>query len=284
MEIQASERYTRFFMPVAVKVKRLMPNVQKDLTRARMDVEADTFIASAILRSLQLGLLVSVSIFTVGYTSDDSMLTLVGAVSAPLLVSFSFFTFANLPKVKARKRSRRLEKNLPYALRHMLIEVKSGISLYEAMVSVSDGYGEASEEFQTIVKDINGGKPQVEALEDSIIRNPSKQYRRAMWQMINALKSGTDISRTLESLVESMVKQQKLAVKRYGKELNPYVLMYLMIAVIVPSLGVTFLIVLSTFTGIGLDKMLFFQILGGLIVFQAFFLNFVKSKRPEVKT
>jgi pilus assembly protein TadC len=152
------------------------------------------------------------------------------------------------------------------------------------MVSVSTDYGEASNEFDRIVRDINGGKPQVKALEDSIVRNPSNQYRRAMWQMINALKSGTDISSTLETLVDSMVKQQKLEVKRYGKELNPYVLVYLMIAVIVPSLGVTFMIVLSTFTGVGLDQFAFFQILGGLILFQIFFLNFVKSKRPEVKT
>jgi hypothetical protein len=42
--------------------------------------------------------------------------------------------------------------------------------------------------------------------------------------------------------------------------------------------------VLSTFTGVGLDKFTFYQILIGLILFQVFFLNFVKSKRPEVKT
>jgi flagellar protein FlaJ len=202
----------------------------------------------------------------------------------PLLFIIGFFTVANYPKVKAKRISRELEKDLPYALRHMLIEVRSGISLYEAMVSVSHDYGEASEEFNRIVKDINGGKPQIKALEDSIVRNPSTMYRRAMWQMINALKSGTDVTSTLETLVDSMVKQQKLQVKRYGKELNPYVLMYLMIAVIVPSLGVTFMIVLSTFTGMGLSNFMFFQILGGLILFQIFFLNFVKSKRPEVKT
>jgi len=237
-----------------------------------------------MFRGIQLGALMSSSIFVFGYSTGQKTLMTGSIAGFPLLFIFAFFTFANYPKIKAKRLSRELEKDLPYALRHMLIEVRSGISLYEAMVSVSEDYGEASKEFQRIVKDINGGKPQVKALEDSIIRNPSTQYRRAMWQMINALKSGTDVSSTLETLVDSMVKQQKLKVKRYGKELNPYVLMYLMIAVIVPSLGVTFLIVLSTFTSMGLGQFLFFQILGGLIVFQIFFLNFVKSKRPEVKT
>lgn len=284
MDILVDDRYLRPLLPAAQRMKRLVPNIHRDLNRASMDVDPDRFLASAIARGLQIGFVISISMVSAGFSLNNSTLMGAGVASFPFLAIFGFFTFANYPKVKTRRLSRDLEKDLPYALRHMLIEVRSGISLYEAMVSVSEGYGEASKEFNRIVEDINGGKPQIDALEDSIVRNPSEQYRRAMWQMINALKSGTDVSNTLESLVESMVKQQKLDVERYGKELNPYILVYLMIAVIMPSLGVTFLIVLSTFTGVGLTNFTFYQILGGLILFQVFFLNFIKSKRPEVKT
>lgn len=284
MKLGVSDRYIQPLLPLAEKARKLVPNIQKDLTRARMEHDPDIFLASALFRGIQIGLVVTSALLIFGFTTQQNQIIIGSIVGAPLLSFFGFLTFANYPKIKAKRRSRKLEKDLPYALRHMLIEVRSGIALYEAMVSVSEDYGEASKEFNRIVKDINGGKPQIEALEDSIVRNPSTQYRRAMWQMINALKSGTDISNTLETLVESMIKQQKLEVKRYGKELNPYVLVYLMIAVIVPSLGVTFMIVLSTFTGVGLGKFTFYQIIGGLILFQLFFLNFVKSKRPEVKT
>lgn len=284
MDILVSEKYLQYFLPLSDRAEKLVPNIQRDLTRARMEVDRDRFIASAIARGLQVGTLISALLALTGVLFDNSQIMLGGVITFPIISIFGFFTFANYPKIHTKKISRELEKDLPYALRHMLIEVRSGISLYEAMVSVSEDYGEASEEFERIVKDINGGKPQIEALEDSIVRNPSEQYRRAMWQMINALKSGTDISDTLETLVDSMVKQQKLEVKRYGKELNPYILVYLMVAVIMPSLGVTFLIVLSTFTGVGLNRFTFYQILGGLILFQIFFLNFVSSKRPEVKT
>jgi flagellar protein FlaJ len=284
VKTEVTDRLIRLLLPLAQKSRKLVPNIQRDLTRARMEKDPDRFLARALLRGIQVGGTLSLAILAFGFVTEEPQVMLGSIVGAPLLAFFGFLTFANLPKIKAKRRSRRLERDLPYALRHMLIEVRSGIALYEAMVSVSEDYGEASKEFNRIVKDINGGKPQVEALEDSIVRNPSTQYRRAMWQMINALKSGTDISHTLDSLVESMVKQQKLDVKRYGKELNPYVLVYLMIAVIVPSLGVTFMIVLSTFTGVGLGKFTFYQIIGGLILFQLFFLNFVKSKRPEVKT
>ena len=284
MDIQVSEKYLKYFLPIAEKAKKMVPNIHRDLKRARMEVGPDIFLASAIIRGLQVGFSIGLSLSVVGYMVENSTLMLGGVAAAPLISVFGFFTFANYPKIKTKRISRNLEKDLPYALRHMLIEVRSGISLYESMVSVSEDYGEASNEFNRIVKDINGGKPQIEALEDSIVRNPSTQYRRAMWQMINALKSGTDVSNTLETLVDSMIKQQKLEVEKYGKELNPYVLVYLMIAVIMPSLGVTFMIVISTFTGMGLSNFMFYQLLGGLILFQIFFLNFVKSKRPEVKT
>lgn len=284
MFIEASDKYTQYLLPVASSSRKMVPNINRDLTRARIDVDPDKFLASALFRAIQLSLSIAIPLVALGVTTGQNMMIFGSVAGLPLLMAIGFFTFANYPKVKAKKISRKLEKDLPYALRHMLIEVRSGISLYESMVSVSEDYGEASNEFNRIVEDINGGKPQIKALEDSIVRNPSTQYRRAIWQIINALKSGTDMSSTLETLVESMVKQQKLEVKRYGKELNPYVLMYLMIAVIVPSLGVTFMIVLSTFTGMGIGKFLFFQIIAGLILFQIFFLNFVKSKRPEVKT
>jgi len=284
MAIRISEKYIQYFLPLAENARKMVPHIKRDLTRARMDIDSDIFLASAIARGLQIGTVISLALASFGFATENNTVILGGVAALPLLSIFGFFTIANYPKMQGKKISRQLEKDLPYALRHMLIEVRSGISLYEAMVSVSEDYGEASKEFNRIVKDINGGKPQIEALEDSIVRNPSKQYRRSMWQMINALKSGTDLTNTLETLVDSMVKQQKLQVKRYGKELNPYILVYLLVAVIMPSLGVTFLIVLSTFTGIGLDKFMFYQILGGLILFQIFFLNFVKSKRPEVKT
>lgn len=284
MDIRVSERVAKYFLPFAQNVSTLVPNIKKDLRRARMDIDTDYFLASAIARGLQIGASVSIALTTAGLILSNQTMVIGGLGALPILSFLGFITAANYPKIQTKKISRNLEKDLPYALRHMLIEVRSGISLYEAMVSVSEDYGEASKEFNRIVEDINGGKPQIDALEDSIIRNPSQQYRRAMWQMINALKSGTDVSNTLETLVESMVKQQKLEVERYGKELNPYILVYLMIAVIMPSLGVTFLIVLSTFTGVGLNKMTFYQMLIGLVLFQVFFLNFVKSKRPEVKT
>ncbi len=283
MDPTVSDQYAQYFMPLADKAKTLVPSLEEDLKGARMDVNPESYIAGCIARAAQVTIAVGTSIIAAGLIMGNSMLWKIGAVGTPILGFLIFLTFAYQPKVTANKKSRLLEKELPYALRHMLIEVSSGISLYEAMVSVSTDYGEASNEFNRIVNDIQGGKSQVEALEDSISRNPSIMYRRAVWQMINALKSGADITKTLDSLVDTMIEEQKLEVQNYGEDLNPFILMYLMLAVIFPSLGATLMIVISSFTGFNLSNNMFLGMLGGLAVFQVFFLNLVKSKRPEVK-
>ncbi|MFB6180245.1 MAG: type II secretion system F family protein [Candidatus Nanohalobium sp.] len=283
MDVTVSEKYLKYFLPLAERAAVLVPSIEKDLRGARMEVDPDTYIASCIARALQIGVSLSASAGIAGFIMDKSLIMKIGAGLFPLMTPLLFLTFAYQPRVKANRISRELEKYLPYALRHMLIEVSSGISLYEAMVDASYDYGEASNEFNRIVTDIQGGKSQIEALEASIARNPSIMYRRAIWQMINALKSGADLTGTLDSLVDTMVEEQKLEVKKYGEDLNPFILMYLMLAVIFPSLGVTLMIVMSSFIDLPLGPNMFYGMLAGLTLFQLFFLNLVKSKRPEVK-
>jgi flagellar protein FlaJ len=273
-----------FALSLGHRLKKFFPRLERELKNARMDDNPSHYLAKCLIRAFKLSLPSSLALIAAGFITDTSTTTKIGLAAFPLLTFMGFITFANYPKIKTRKRTRQLEKDLPYALRDMLIEIKSGITLYEAMRTVTSGYGEASKEFTLIVKDVDGGKSTVDALEESIVRNPSEQYRRAMWQLNNSIKSGTDISITLQSVVDSIINNQKLEIKKYGKELNPYILVYLLLAVVGPSLGITGLIVMSSFTGVSVNQNIYFLVLFFLVVVQIFFLNLVRSKRPEVKS
>lgn len=283
MDYQAPDVVKPYLLPLAESIHGFLPGMEDDLRGARMDNDPEEYIAFSVFKSLQAGLVLLGSGIGFGYMFDIDLFTKGSLIITPIVTGFVFISIAFRPKIKAKRISRNIEKNLPYALRHMLIEVSSGISLYQAMVSVSEDYEEASDEFEKIVSDIQGGKSQVEALEDSIARTQSQMYRRSMWQMINSIKSGANVTTTLETLVDTIVEEQKIRVKNYGEDLNPFVLMYLMLAVIFPSLGVTLMIVLSSFTGMGIDAPVFYGMIGGLIIFQIFFLNLIKSRRPEVR-
>lgn len=284
LKIFSKDELIKRLMPVAEKLSSLFPNLKKELIQAEMDEEDDIrYLAKCIFQSIQLGLFAAIGLGASGYILGSTNIYWYSIGLFFAILFFGSFTFAKRPQMRAKKRTRHLDAELPYALRHILIEVKSGISIYQAMVSVTSGYGEASDEFQKIVADIHTGKSEVQALEAAVLRNPSKKFRRALWQIINALKSGADVSDTLESLVSSIMDEQILAVEKYGKELNPYTLMYMIAAIIVPSLGVTFMMILSSFTGVKLSASFFYMIMIGLIIFQMVFINIVKSKRPVVK-
>ena len=59
---------------------------------------------------------------------------------------------------------------------------------------------------------------------------------------------------------------------------------YMMGAVILPALGITFLIVLSSFIELEtlLIKLLFWGLLGAVVFFQIIFSGVIKSKRPSL--
>jgi hypothetical protein len=59
--------------------------------------------------------------------------------------------------------------------------------------------------------------------------------------------------------------------------------MYLMLTVILPTLGISFLIILSSFSGIQIPEAFFFLIWGVVVLFQIMFIGMIKSSRPSVE-
>lgn len=186
------------------------------------------------------------------------------------------------PKFVALRRIKKLDKDLLDSLQHILIEIKSGVPLFNSFIGITEGYGEVSDEFKIVVKEINAGIPEIKALERASLRNPSLHFRRSLWQITNAMKAGSDVASALESIVDTLTQEQIIGIRRYGQELSPFTLMYMLIAVIMPTLGITFLIILSSFAGITFPDTMFPLILLVLGIFQYFYMGIIKTKRPPL--
>ena len=64
--------------------------------------------------------------------------------------------------------------------------------------------------------------------------------------------------------------------------LNPLAMGYLLMAVILPALAVTFMIVLGSFPSIKVGENTFIGLLFIVTVFQIMYLGIMKSKRPNL--
>ncbi len=273
-----------FLFPLAKKLSKKFSMVNTYLLQTYSELTLEEHIAISLYHAIFNSVVFAIFLISLGFIFDASMLIKIGIYAPPFIGFMIFYSSLYNPKVQALKKARAIDSELPYALRHLLIEVKSGVPLYQSMVALTEGYGVLSEEFNRIIRSINTGKSQVDALEFSILRSPSLLYRRSFWQLLNALKTGTDLEKPVENMVKEIIREQLLSIKKYGQELNPWTLMYMMFAVIIPSLGITFMMILSTFTGGGIPNGVFLAVLVFLIFFQTLFINVVKSKRPTIKT
>ena len=225
----------------------------------------------------------SFSIMTFFISVPETFIFIMVGVSEVIgFMSFVYIIF--YPRLIITRKVKDLEMNLLFALRHLLIQVKSGVPLFDGLVSVSNGnYGLVSKEIKECTKKISTGLEQTVALEELALKNPSINFRRVLWQITNAIKSGADLGNTLDAIVNNLSEEQKVAIRRYGSQLNPLAMMYMMLAVIIPSLGITFLIIFSSFSGVSVAEPMFIVILFALAFFQFSFIGVVKSRRPAVE-
>jgi len=171
-----------------------------------------------------------------------------------------------------------------FAGRHMLIELKSGVPLYDAMLGISRDYGPVSEEFNKVVEKVTLGVPLGAALHDVAESNPSAYFNRLALQLANSLASGADVATTLEASLDQISKEQIIELKAYGQKLNPLVMFFMIFGIIMPSLGVAFMIMLVSFLGgssISFGPQALFGVLACICLIQFIFLSMVESSRPR---
>ena len=170
-----------------------------------------------------------------------------------------------------------------YATRYILIQIESGIPLYATFENISKNYEHAGRIFREINEQMNLGTPLTDALNVAIDNSPSDEMRKILWQMLNSLRIGSEITTALQGVLEQVVREQKIGVVEYGRKLNPLAMMYMMLAIIVPSLGTTMLVVLATFIGLQISLTILIILACLLLFLQMMFLAMVRSQRPAVE-
>ena len=128
----------------------------------------------------------------------------------------------------------------------------------------------------------NSGVSDLDVLSDAARENPSFQFRKVLWQVSNALKVGSDVGSALEVIVNDLEKEKIDEIRKYGQELAPWTMIYMMAAVVLPSLGIALLIVITSFLAVELPSFTLAIVLAFLVIFQLFFMNFVASRRPLI--
>ncbi|MEM0481170.1 MAG: type II secretion system F family protein [Candidatus Aenigmatarchaeota archaeon] len=269
------------FFNLADKISKVIP-LQDKLEKADIKFNEREYFSIILFNSF-FWFIILFSLLTFIFSIAKSFNFLLIFFLSFFISGFSFLMNILYPQLLISRKVRDVEKNLPYVLRQMLIEIRGGISLFESLKSVaSKDYGVLSKELEKTIRKISAGYSETEALEELALKIPSQKLRKVIWQIVNAIRSGTELSEILKSIVNEITNEQRIAIKEYASSLNPIALSFLMVGIIFPTMGTILIIILSSFLGISLPNEIFYLILFIIALVQFNFVGIVKSKRPWI--
>jgi pilus assembly protein TadC len=271
------------FLGIGAMLTASFTGMELELQQSEMPFDRKEYGAMMFVVSGFYFIFVLIFMAMVAYKAAPQMLIFL-PITFGAVAGFSVFLEMSMyPKMQVKKRTREVERNLVFALRVILIQLRSGVDLFTAMSTVANrDFGQLSKEFKKALDEISTGVLEEDALQKMATNNPSPYFRKALWQLVTGMKGGADVTGVIAEVVSSLTKEQQLQIKRYGASLSLLSLTYMMLGVIVPALGVTMMIILGTFPQIKFNEMIFWIFLISILVAEFMFIGMVKSKRPNL--
>ncbi len=278
-----AKRKAKIFEFIGNTLIKFFPALDETLVRAGIRLSGVEYLSIAIFA----GALYFLSIFALlvaiaFYMQKLTIYLTIRYFLLGLIVGFAtFIYYITLPSVRARKRAERVERELVFALRDMVIQIKSGVPFFDTLVFIAESsYGPVSEEFKKVVKEISSGLSEEEALRRLAERTESLYLKQVAWQIISALRTGTNVGDTLESILNDLIADQNTRIKRFGQELNLWGVIYMIFGIVIPTIGVVFLALLSLYGALAVTSSTLTFLLIYFIIFQIIFFTSIKSRTP----
>lgn len=267
-------------MDLIQRIYKSYPRLKQELIAAHMKISPHDYIKRALRTSFIYAVLFTViAAFPIIKIGFNVLLAL------PLgIIVFYFIMWVqfHLPRIILMRRVREIDNEVLFAGRFLLIKLGAGRPLLNALDDTAKSYGTASKYFKEIVDDINFGTPIEEALERAMELSPSRYFKKILFQINNALRVGIDVTENLATLLEEIELEQALEIEKYAKKLSSLALFYMIIAVVIPSLGMTIFIVVASLLSIPVGFAIYAIMIIFIVLVNLMFMSLFSSIRPTV--
>ena len=241
------------------------------------------FVRNMFIAALALGIVLGGTLFilfqiiSLALPQTIVFSALIGALSFYM----AFQTFLNFPTQRGKVSAKSIERDILFAARDMIISLRSGMPLFNAITSISSGYGEASKEFAKIVEKVQLGTSLEDAIDQTVSESKSVSFRRIMLQAAVSIRAGADVVSALQSVIDQLAQERIIELRRYGQRLNAIAMFYMLFGIIMPSMGIAVVTILTTFIAIFTVNATVLEFaLVGIIFLQIVFLKMITSSRP----
>ena len=194
--------------------------LQANLKSARMDVYYRDFAVKSLKAALFLTVIVDTLIYfvVISITQISSYQVLLIMLMVIPVSYYLFFKFMlKTPEVKIIRSKKNIEAEITSVIRFFILDLKANAPVFDALHNIVKNFDEVGLYLNDVLTKVKLGNSLTESLNETVELVPSEQFRIFLWQIINHLQTGTDITTTLDTIVDEIIETQRLEFKRYGK-------------------------------------------------------------------
>ena len=262
--------------------------IEADLQSAEMRYSVEQYLTLVLSATILIWLILLAFLFVLILAANlDILISILLLIIAPIAC---FAMAMIMPGSRAKSLASSIDKELPFALRHMSIEIRAGVGIFKTMESIaSSDYGALSDGFRSVLFNIEKGVPTEDALDMWGERTRSEGLRRMVSHLVRAMKTGGNLSDIMITIAEDVSFERRMKIADFAEKLNLMGLFLMMVAIVLPVL-ITILTVIgsspsikqymSTFSLFNVDTLMlmYFVLCPALLLM---FTYFIRASDPE---
>ncbi len=262
--------------------------LRSSLKCAGIKIDAETYVAIISTLSFTGAAFMMLLFSSVGITAGALNIGDIFSTSL-LIIVVGLFTFMLIglvglayPNMAGRNRAIEMDRELPFALRHLATQMSAGVSFQHALSSVSDAdYGILSEELKYAIARMDSGLSTEDALLELGERTYSTGLKQAVIQIVRALRTGGKISEIITSIADDVAFETRMRVRDFTEALNLISIVFIMVAVVAPVVATIMTAILQLpYLGGGVSPILVIVIFSGLVLGMISILVIIKELEP----
>jgi len=250
------------------------------LKQANIKESVDSYIKKSALIAFVLSFIISAPFFFVFLKEKISMLYWILVLAGSFYLGYHIML--GLPYYSIKKRTQEIESDLLYSVRYLLLKMRTGSPLLNALADVARLKTNSSRYFGEIIGDIYRGDTVENSINNAYLYTPSKQFKEVLRVIRESLSTGVDVKNNLEVLLRQMTREQLIKIESYSKKISSLSMFYMVLGVIAPSLGVSVFIIGASFVNIKVTGTLLGLIFMPIAGLQMLFIYIFKSIKPMV--
>lgn len=266
----------------------LFTELKKDLRKSGLRKSLEEYLSMSIMTCIIL-FIIELPVFSLIFSllGLGFFFSFFMAITTSILIcAFFFLLFTNYPKFIIRDKALSIDRTLPFAGIYLSSIASSRLPphrIFEIFSKFKE-YGQLNEEIRKIVADMQVfGLNIYDSLERAVERTPSNELRDLFWAVLSTLKAGGDLSIYLDEESKTFLSEYKRRLREFAHSLSIYLEIYLTALVLGTIFFIILTSVMSGFTGLVAENVLFIQFF--LIFFfipliSTAFIILIKSSSP----